>query len=212
MPDFELEERFSGPVFGLDEVGRGPLAGPVVAACVYIPDACYDLPFVCELKDSKKISKPKLKTLYEQITQHFDWSIAQVSVEEIDQINILQASLKAMKLALEDMDVIPAQALVDGNKMPELPCPAECVVKGDSKSYSIAAASIVAKVTRDSLMKRLHDEFPFYSWDTNAGYPSQAHLDGIDQHGITPHHRQSFAPVKNFLARGMTRLACETAA
>ena len=212
MPDFELEDMHDGPVFGLDEVGRGPLAGPVVAACVYIPPEARTLSFISELKDSKKIAKPKLETLYTLITQHCEWTVAEVSVVEIDEINILQASLKAMRLSLETMNVKPCHALVDGNKMPELPCHARTVIKGDNKSYSIAAASIVAKITRDRIMKQLHQEFPYYGWDTNAGYGSQAHLAGIDRHGITNHHRKSYAPIKNFIAHGSTRTPSETAA
>ena len=210
MPDFELEDMHEGPVFGMDEVGRGPLAGPVVAACVHIPEKVRALPFISELKDSKKIAKPKLAVLYGLITQHCIWNVAEVSVKEIDCINILQASLKAMQKSLENCN--PDYALVDGNKMPELPCPAQTIVKGDNKSYSIAAASIVAKVTRDRIMKSLHEEFPYYGWDTNAGYGSKAHMEGINKHGITDHHRKSFAPVKNFLAYGSTRITNETAA
>lgn len=204
MPDFALENMHIGPVFGLDEVGRGPLAGPVVAACVYIPDDARALPFIGDLKDSKKIAKPKLEALYELITQHCEWQVAEISPQEVDDINVLQASLKAMQLSLEAMDSVPVQALVDGNKLPQLSCPAECVVKGDNKSYSIAAASIVAKVTRDRIMKILHEEFPHYGWDSNAGYGAKMHIDGINKYGITDHHRKSYAPIKNFLEHGST--------
>ena len=212
MPDFELENMHDGPVFGLDEVGRGPLAGPVTAACVYIPQEAYTLPFISEIKDSKKLSDSKLERLYALITEHFEWRVAEVSPADIDEINILQASLKAMALALEKMKTRPVHALVDGNKMPKLPCSATTVVKGDSKSVSIAAASIVAKVTRDRLMKKLHEEHPHYGWESNVGYPSAAHREAIDAHGITPYHRKSFAPVKNYLMFGSTRGAKETAA
>jgi len=202
-----------------------------VAACVYIPNEARTLPFITELKDSKKIAKPKLEVLHSLITEHCEWAVAEVSVEEIDQVNILQASLRAMEGAFNKMSFRTPQAeespnnheisrfarndifcLVDGNKMPNLPCPARTVVKGDNKSYSIAAASIVAKVTRDRVMKRLHEEFPHYGWDTNAGYGARVHLDGINAHGITDHHRKSYAPVKNFLAYGSTRSPSETAA
>jgi ribonuclease HII len=212
MPDFELENMHDGPVFGLDEVGRGPLAGPVTAACVYIPRETYTLPFISEIKDSKKLSDSKLERLYALITEHFEWRVAEVSPAEIDEMNILQASLKAMALALAKMKNRPVHALVDGNKMPKLPCSATTVVKGDSKSVSIAAASIVAKVTRDRLMKELHEEHPHYGWESNVGYPSAAHREAIDVHGITPHHRKSFAPIKNYLMFGSTRGAKETAA
>jgi ribonuclease HII len=212
MPDFELEDMHDGPVFGLDEVGRGPLAGPVVAACVYIPQHARKLAFISELKDSKKISKPKLEVLYGLITQHCEWQVAEISSAEVDEINVLQASLKGMCIACNSMATEPAFALVDGNRMPkELCCNAQTVVKGDNKSYSIAAASIVAKVTRDRIMKALHQEHPHYGWDSNAGYPSPAHLEGIDAHGITDHHRKSYAPIKNYLEFGMTRQASKTA-
>ena len=206
-PNLELERAIEGPVCGLDEVGRGPLAGPVVAACVYIPENTYTLPFICEIRDSKKLSEKKLETLYAAITQHFIWGVAKISPSEIDEINILQGSLKAMRHALDLTGKRFAHALVDGNKLPHLPCSAQTVVKGDSKSVSIAAASIVAKVTRDRIMRKLHEEHPHYGWNTNVGYPSKAHLAGIDQHGITPHHRKSFAPVKNFLEFGSVRPA-----
>ena len=205
MPDFALENEHEGPVFGLDEVGRGPLAGPVVAACVYIPKEAYTLPFIPEIKDSKKLSEKKLESLYGLITEHFEWQVAELSPAEIDEINILQASLKAMALSIEKMDTQPSHALVDGNKLPQLPCPATAVVKGDSKSISIAAASIVAKVTRDRIMRALHEKHPHYGWNSNVGYPSKAHLEGIDVHGITEHHRKSYAPIKNFLEFGSTR-------
>ena len=205
MPDFEFEKQYSGPVFGLDEVGRGPLAGPVVAACVYIPEECYTLHFIGEIKDSKKLSEKKLESLYALITEHCEWQVAELSPREIDKINILQASLKAMSMALSNMNTQPSHALVDGNKLPQIPCPATAVVKGDSKSISIAAASIVAKVSRDRIMKQLHEEYPHYGWNSNVGYPSKAHLEGIDVYGITEHHRKSYAPIKNFLEFGSTR-------
>lgn len=204
MPDFELEDMHDGPVFGLDEVGRGPLAGPVVAACVYIPPEVCALPFIGELKDSKKIAKPKLEVLYGLITQHCEWRVTEILPQEVDEINVLQASLKAMKLSLEDMATPPAHALVDGNQLPRLSCSAQTVVKGDNKSNSIAAASIVAKVTRDRIMKALHVEFPHYGWNSNSGYGAKVHVDGINQHGITQHHRKSYAPVKNFIEHGTT--------
>ncbi|MCB1720361.1 MAG: ribonuclease HII [Rhodospirillales bacterium] len=213
MPDFSLENDFEGPVCGLDEVGRGPLAGPVVAACVYIPDELRALPFVCDIRDSKTLSEKKLAALYEQITTHFVWATGEKSPSEIDKINILQASLKAMAAALDATTMPYVHALIDGNKIPaNLSCPATAVVKGDAKSVSIAAASIVAKVTRDRLMRALHEQYPHYGWDSNVGYPSKAHLAGIDAHGITEHHRKSFGPVKNFIAFGSTRKPLNSAA
>ncbi len=212
MPDFELEQSFDGPVCGLDEVGRGPLAGPVTAACVYIPEDAYTLPFVSDIRDSKKLSYKKLEELYALITEHFEWAVAEKSPEQIDAINILQASLQSMSDALNMMSTSFVHALVDGNKLPDLPCSATAVVKGDGKSVSIAAASIVAKVTRDRLMRQLHEQHPHYGWNTNVGYPSKVHLEGIDTHGITKHHRKSFAPVRNFIEHGSTRNPSKSAA
>ena len=212
-PSFELENNIDGPVCGLDEVGRGPLAGPVTAACVYIPKHAYALPFIPEIRDSKKLSKPKLEYLYDAITTHFDWAVAEKTPQEIDEMNILQASLSAMADAMLQIHAKPVHALVDGIHIPKtLPCRASAVKKGDNISVSIAAASIVAKVTRDRFMEKLHQEHPHYGWNTNVGYPSQAHLDGIDAHGITKFHRKSFGPVKNFLEFGQTRKAALPAA
>ena len=206
-PDFSFEEQFEGPVCGLDEVGRGPLAGPVVAACVYVPPEKRELEFVAKITDSKKLSEARLAELYGLIAENFVFGVAEVSVEEIDAINILQASLLAMRRAFLMIDGVmpaPAQALVDGNHCPELPCPATPIIKGDSRSVSIAAASILAKVHRDRLMAELAAAHPHYGWERNAGYPSPEHLRAIDAHGITPHHRRSYAPVRNFIEFGAT--------
>jgi ribonuclease HII len=200
-PDFSIEETIQGRVCGLDEVGRGPLAGPVVAACVFIPPEKRGLEFVSKIRDSKVLTTEKLERLFDFISEHFVFGIAEVSPEEIDSINILQASLLAMKIACEkagDFD----HALVDGNKCPKLACPATAVVKGDGRSVSIAAASILAKVTRDRMMEKLAAEYPHYGWERNAGYPTAEHLEGIERHGITPHHRKSYAPVRNFIEFG----------
>ena len=207
MPDFTLENEYEGSVCGLDEVGRGPLAGPVVAACVYIPPAVREMAFIEGVRDSKKLSFTKLETLHEEITTHCAYGVGQVDPAEIDEINILQASLKAMAMAFDSMDCLSEieMALVDGNKLPQLPCPARAIVKGDNVSKSIAAASIVAKVVRDRMMRELAIEHPHYGWESNVGYPAKVHLEGIDMHGITAHHRKSFAPVKNFLEFGATR-------
>lgn len=201
MPDFSYEDRVSGLVAGVDEVGRGPCAGPVTAAAVVlnretIPDSLLD-----QLDDSKKISPGKRERIAESLLDYAWISIAEASVVEIDEINILQASLLAMKRAVEGLSVPIAQALIDGNKAPSLLVPAQTVVKGDSRSYSIAAASIVAKVDRDQLMHRLDAQYPEYSWANNAGYGTAAHLQALEQYGVTPHHRQSFAPVRRQLEK-----------
>ncbi|MBX2833477.1 MAG: ribonuclease HII [Micavibrio sp.] len=204
--DFTLEDQQDVLVCGIDEVGRGPLAGPVVAACVYIPPEVRAMPFISEVKDSKKLSWKKLETLYGEITAHCTYGIAEVAPAEIDEINILQASLRAMERAYVAIDMTMGHALIDGNKLPRnLPCPATAVVKGDSKSKSIAAASIVAKYTRDKIMHTLAEKHSHYGWESNVGYPSKAHLAGIDVHGITDHHRKSYAPIKNFIAFGTTQ-------
>ena len=198
MPDFTLEDAHGGLVCGLDEVGRGPLAGPVVAACVYISAECRTLPFIGDIKDSKKLRHPKRLSLDALIRQHCAWGIGQCEPEEIDAINILQASLKAMERAYAAMNAPADLALIDGNRLPKsLPCAGKAVVKGDGISTSIAAASIVAKVHRDKIMGQLAAEFPQYGWERNAAYPTAEHLAAIQIHGVTPHHRRSFGPVRN---------------
>ena len=207
MPDFSLEDKAGGMVCGLDEAGRGPLAGPVVAACVYIPPEKRRLDFVSKINDSKQLPHHKREELFILIQEHCVIGIAESSSEEIDSINILQASMRAMgrafAIALKNANGVTA--LIDGNHVPRLPCLAMPVVKGDSRSFSIAAASILAKVTRDRLMQMLAIEHPYYGWERNAGYPSPAHIRAIDRHGITPHHRKSYEPVRNFLAFGTTQ-------
>ncbi len=198
MPDFSLENQYEGIICGLDEVGRGPLAGPVVGACVIIPKDMRKLDFVTDINDSKKLSAKKREYLYNKIIEYFPHAIIEISPQEIDKINILKASLKAMKLACEEIGKID-HALVDGNKAPALPCDLTTIVKGDSKSKTIAAASIIAKVHRDRIMKKLSEQYPHYGWANNSGYPTAQHRAAIEQFGITEHHRKSFAPIKNFV-------------
>ncbi|MGH1455364.1 MAG: ribonuclease HII [Alphaproteobacteria bacterium] len=199
MPDFSYEDQHEGIICGVDEVGRGPLAGPVVAAAVIIPHNKRKLDFIAMITDSKKLSLKKREYLYDEIATHFPYAIAKITPQEIDDINILQASLKAMKNACEKLPHID-YALIDGNKTPkDLPCPAQTIVKGDSKSVSIAAASIIAKVHRDRIMQDLDKKFPHYGWAKNAGYPTQQHREALLTHGTTPHHRKSFAPVRAVL-------------
>ncbi len=198
MPDFTFENKHKGIVCGLDEVGRGPLAGPVVAAGVIIPKDKRELDFIADIKDSKKLSKKKREHLYKKINEHFPFAIAEITPQEIDEINILQASLKAMKLACEKLGHID-HALIDGNKAPDLTCEVTTIIKGDSKSKTIAAASIIAKVYRDRIMKQLDDLHPEYGWVKNSGYPTAQHRVAIEKLGITEHHRKSFAPVKRFI-------------
>ncbi|MBK7651028.1 MAG: ribonuclease HII [Flammeovirgaceae bacterium] len=175
---------------GCDEVGRGCLAGPVVAAAVILPkNYKHDL-----LNDSKQLSRQERQTLQTDIVQDaLAWAIAEVSNDEIDQINILNASFKAMHLALDQLALRPELLLIDGNRFkPYQEIKFECVIKGDGKYLSIAAASVLAKNYRDELMEKLSLEFPGYAWNTNVGYPTVEHRDGIRAQGITPYHRKSF--------------------
>ncbi len=187
---------FGVPVCGIDEVGRGPLVGPVVTACAFIPPEKLNHPVWDSVTDSKKLSSQKRDYLYEIIKDQCVFGLAQASAQEIDELNIHHATLLAMKRAFENLGASPSLALIDGKFSPALSCKTHTVVKGDSKSLSIAAASILAKVTRDRMMVDLHQAYPHYGWDTNAGYGTAAHMDGIAKHGITPHHRKSFAPCK----------------
>ncbi|MES9952936.1 MAG: ribonuclease HII [Candidatus Thiodiazotropha sp. 6PLUC2] len=181
---------------GVDEVGRGPLAGPVVAAAVILHP---DRP-IQGLADSKKLSEKRREALDIVIReQAYCWSLGRAEVEEIDKINILQASLLAMKRAVEGLSVVPHQALVDGKHLPVLACPAEAVIGGDSSVAEISAASIIAKVARDREMVELDAQYPGYGLAKHKGYPTKQHLAGLDDHGVTPIHRRSFGPVKRLL-------------
>lgn len=186
-------------VAGVDEAGRGPWAGPVVAAAaIFTPH--YKAEFLTHLNDSKKLSPKKRDYLFNFILEHCDTAVGTASVQEIDDINILQASMLAMSRAINGLKNQAQHALIDGNKIPDqLTMPAEAIIKGDGRSYSIAAASIIAKVTRDRQMQQLHEQFPHYGWNTNAGYGTKAHQDGLVKHGITQHHRRSYAPIKKLI-------------
>jgi ribonuclease HII len=195
-PDFSFEERLPGIVCGIDEVGRGPLAGPVVAAAVVLPRL---LPAtLCDhLDDSKKLSAKARERLFAIIMDCAQVGIGEASVAEIDRINILKATFLAMGRAFAALSrrTTVDHALVDGNQTPPLPVPVRCLVKGDSRSFSIAAASVVAKVTRDRQMTALADAFPGYGWDRNAGYGTAAHRQAMARLGLTPHHRRSFGRI-----------------
>ena len=181
-----------GLVCGIDEAGRGPLAGPVVAAAVIL-DPARPIP---GLNDSKKLSEKKRLVLAELIRERaIAWAVAEASVEEIDRINILQASLLAMQRAVAGLAVRPISALVDGNRCPKLDIPAEAIVQGDGKIASIAAASILAKTVRDAGMRVLHAQYPQYGFDRHMGYPTAAHFKALEEHGASPVHRRSFGPV-----------------
>ncbi len=199
-PDFSFERdalaRGATRVAGVDEVGRGPLAGPVTAAAVVLdPDNIPE-----GLNDSKVLTARRREALFEAIMAVADVSIAHASVEEIDEINILRASHLAMERALAGLGRPADHALIDGNLLPRgLTIPAEAVIKGDGRVLSIAAASIVAKVTRDRIMVDLAQQHPGYGWETNAGYGSKSHMEALQNLGVTPHHRRSFKPIHNIL-------------
>ncbi len=196
---FTLEKAQGWPtarVFGVDEAGRGPWAGPVTAAAILLP-ADFDLP----VDDSKKLSAKKRDELFEALTA-LPHGIGTASVEEIDNINILQATFLAMRRAVDGLAAYigaPAHVLVDGNKLPDWPYAAQAVIGGDAASPSIAAASILAKVTRDREMAALDKEYPGYGWASNKGYGAKAHQQGLAALGVTPHHRRSYAPIAKIL-------------
>lgn len=199
-PDFSFESEAhtagSYAVCGVDEVGRGPLAGPVIAAAVILPPGLVAGGYYAGLNDSKKLSAARREELTDRLQQTADVSIAAASVSEIDELNILQASLLAMRRAVAGLKTAADCALIDGNRAPGLSIPCRMIVKGDGRSLSIAAASVVAKVTRDRLMVQLHAQYPDYGWAQNMGYPTAAHREALIRHGITAHHRRSFAPVR----------------
>jgi len=190
-PDLTFEAAVASPVAGVDEVGRGPWAGPVVAAAVILdPTAIPE-----GLDDSKKLTARKRDALAEQIAVSAAVGVGIANVAEIDRLNILAASMLAMTRAIEALAIAPAHALVDGNRAPSLACPVTTIVKGDGRSVSIAAASIVAKVTRDRMMTDLAKRHPGYGWERNAGYGTAEHRAGLERLGLTPHHRRSFKPI-----------------
>ncbi|MFZ2974702.1 MAG: ribonuclease HII [Ferribacterium limneticum] len=186
-----------GLVCGIDEAGRGPLAGTVVAAAVIL-DPLRPIP---GLNDSKKLSEKKRDALAVLIRERaVAWAVASASVEEIDRLNILHATMLAMQRAVAGLAVRPSSAMVDGNRCPKLDIPCEAVVKGDGKIASIAAASILAKTARDAEMLGLHVQYPVYGFDRHMGYPTAAHFQALEEHGASPVHRRSFGPVAKQLS------------
>jgi ribonuclease HII len=180
-------------VCGVDEAGRGPLAGPVYAAAVILDPAWH----IAGLADSKVLSASRRLQLAGQIREHaLSWAIASASVAEIDAINILQASLLAMRRAVEQLSIAPSEVLVDGNQCPILEYPVRAIVKGDSKIPAISAASILAKTARDAEMLRLHQLYPHYGLDRHKGYPTAVHLAALERHGVSEIHRLSYAPIR----------------
>src|SRR3954468_13627472 len=190
--------RDKGPLLaGVDEVGRGPIAGPVVACAVIMPP---DTRAIAGVDDSKRLTHDQRVRLAVKIRERaVAFSLGAASVHEIDTINIYQASVLAMRRALERLKVAPDHVVIDGRRMRTLPIPHTAVVHGDARCFSIACASIVAKVTRDLLMTRLAKRYPHYIWEHNAGYTTRAHVTGLTLHGITPHHRRSFCRISDLL-------------
>ena len=197
MPDFALEKRCSGIVCGIDEAGRGPLAGPVVAAAVILDRRRLSRSLRDGLDDSKKLLPAAREEFFVILRRSaVAIGVGAASAAEIDRINILRATLAAMGRAVAALRLTPAIALVDGNVPPSLPCPVETVVGGDGLSLSIAAASVIAKVTRDRLMRKLAERYEGYGWTTNVGYATDEHRAALLALGPTPHHRKSFAPLQ----------------
>ena len=193
-PDFSLEcETGCDLVAGVDEAGRGPLCGPVVAAAVIFPNRNVEIPVI--IRDSKQMTAKQRADAYDWIVQNTIWAVAECSPSEIDELNILWASMLAMKRAVDKLSLQPQYCLIDGNRLPNGLVGAP-VIKGDSKSWSIAAASIIAKETRDKIMCDLAQQFPQYAWDKNVGYPTKSHLQAIEKYGINQHYRKTFGPIK----------------
>jgi ribonuclease HII len=211
MPDLEHERQFNAPVIGIDEAGRGPWAGPVTVTAIWLCPSAYDaLP--AGIDDSKKIKSPRRAALAAALMAppHLYHTVS-IEVVQIDQIGILKATFAGMVMAalkLSDKMVKagwckPVHALVDGNLLPpDMPVPATALVKGDSRSLSIAAASLIAKTSRDQIMQGLSLAYPDYGWASNMGYGTKAHQTGLDQFGLTPHHRHSFKPIRRYLDVG----------
>ena len=200
VPTYKYEEKLKSQgylnIVGVDEVGRGPIAGPVFAAAVVLDPNHIPM----GLNDSKKLSAKKRNLILSEIMKHADVSVGSASEREIEEINILQASHLAMVRAIDGLKSVPGHILIDGNLIPSsLDIPATALIRGDASSVSIAAASIVAKVKRDLFMCDLGQHFPGYGWEKNAGYPTQQHLSALQDLGITPHHRRTFRPVRNML-------------
>lgn len=205
MPDFAYENEAQGRVVGLDEAGCGPWAGPVVAGCVWINQARFPAALLISINDSKKLSAKKRDAIYAELINLPEdilcYGVGSASVEEIDALNIRQASYLAMQRAYAGVAKInPQLALIDGTSKPNLGIPIRPIVKGDQLSFSIAAASILAKVSRDQAMNALHEKHPEYGWAQNAGYGTRSHSEALEKYGVTPHHRKTYAPIAKLLA------------
>lgn len=209
MPDWNLEDTFNGYVCGIDEAGRGPWIGPVVAGAVIFLDRNISPELLKGINDSKKLSAKKREYLYNLLMDEADngricYGIGEASAAEIDSLNILQATFLAMSRAAQKLCPEPTHALIDGNRLPEkFLCATTCHIGGDSLSYSIASASILAKVHRDKLLQKMALQYPGYSLEKNAGYGTKDHIEGLKKFGITPEHRKSYKPIKEFLEKSI---------
>ena len=205
VPDFSVEINCGKKIIaGVDEAGRGPLCGPVVAgAVVFLKYDFDDMPLIT---DSKQMSEKQRDVAFDWITNNPDiiWAVGQCSPAEIDELNILWASMRAMERAVDGLSISPEHCLIDGNRVPN-GLNGTALVKGDAKSLSIASASIIAKVTRARLMHELAQKYPEYGWEKNAGYPTAEHLQAIEKYGINEHYRKTFGPVKKVIENGNTR-------
>jgi ribonuclease HII len=197
LPDLSIESSLNGIIAGVDEAGRGPWAGPVVAAAVILDRN--NIPF--GINDSKKLTRKQREIIFAELYQTAHIGVGIASVEEIDSLNILHASMLAMSKAVAALPLLPDYALIDGNRIPRLPCKGQYVVGGDAISLSIGAASIIAKVTRDKIMAELALQHPEYLWERNSGYGTEDHQNGLRNHGVTVHHRRSFRPIAEILER-----------
>ena len=202
--NFDIEEKFGNIVVGIDEVGRGPLAGPVVAVAVYIKRSLWKNflkkhPEIIKINDSKKISKKIREKLYNILINIIPFGVGAASVKEIEEKNILQASLIAMERAYTSLKISADFVLVDGINSPKIKANVKAIKNGDNKSISIASASIIAKVIRDNLMKKLSYKYPGFFWNKNSGYGTKLHIDKIKLLGTTPHHRKSFKPITKMI-------------
>ncbi|MDL2295193.1 ribonuclease HII [Lachnospiraceae bacterium OttesenSCG-928-E19] len=198
FPDFSIEKECDAKLIaGVDEAGRGPLCGPVVAAAVIFPNHDIEIPVV--IADSKKMTHKQRVAALEWIKQNTIWAVGQCSPAEIDELNILWASMLAMERAVENLSLTPEISLIDGNRVPKN-LNGIAVVRGDAKSLSVAAASIIAKETRDQIMSELSARYPEYGWDKNAGYPTASHLIAIEKYGINKHYRKTYRPIKSILS------------
>jgi len=203
MPDFTFEYDAIGsglaPVVGVDEAGRGPWAGPVVAGAAILDIETIPDDLRLGLDDSKKLNSDKREILFSLLRDHAKTGVGIASVQEIDHINILQATMLAMTRCVENLGVTPGMILVDGNRLPDWSYASQAIIKGDGRSLSIAAASIVAKVSRDHIMADLAKDHPQYGWQRNAGYGTKQHQQGLAEFGVTEHHRRSFKPIRKIL-------------